>query len=234
MKGFAWSANTDTLFCIFAIIEVGIPYGCSLDRFCIPIFRSSGLSLTEGRGEPRTLVDKGTPAVYGGTKVPISGCVIGVDVKTVVGAVTPISVETGVAIVAPTAVDTFKSPDGVVACKNGVCEDDCEEEELARAIDLPLLRCTTNQLDKKMKVEHFISERAHKHIVLRFWVRVLCLSHLCGCSGLDADDPQRSPHDPTMVSEPRFDEGYDRGSQSVVEKEATAVQAPCVGSLQRK
>jgi len=36
-------------------------------------------------------------------------------------------------------VDTFKSPDGVVACKIGVCEDDCEEEELARAIDLPLL-----------------------------------------------------------------------------------------------
>ena len=63
------------------------------------------------------------------------------DFKTVDGAVTPISIETGIAVMAPTAIDTFKSPDGVVACKYGACEDDCEEVELARAIDLPLLKC---------------------------------------------------------------------------------------------
>ena len=70
-------------------------------------------------------MDKGTPAVNGSTKVPIYGRVIGVDVETVEGAVTPISTETGIAIVAPTVVDTFKSPGGVVVCKDGACEDGC-------------------------------------------------------------------------------------------------------------
>jgi len=87
------------------------------------------------------LVVEGTPAVNGGITVPISGRVIGTYVETVEGAVTPISVETGIAILAPTGVDTFKSPEGEVACKDCVCEDDCEEDELARAIDLPLLKC---------------------------------------------------------------------------------------------
>ncbi|AET04967.1 hypothetical protein MTR_8g097100 [Medicago truncatula] len=32
----------------------------------------------------------------------------------------------------------------------------------------------------------------HKLIALRFWVRVWCLSCLCGCSSLDVDDPLRS------------------------------------------
>jgi len=141
-EGFAWCANTDALFCMFAIIEVGISYDCSLERFCILTFRSSSLSLTEGRGELGTLVDKGTPVVNGGTNVPISGRVIGVDVETVEGAVTPIFVETSIAMVSPTAVDTFKSPDGVVACKDGACE----ELELARAINLPLLKCIHKQL----------------------------------------------------------------------------------------
>jgi len=54
---------------MFAIIEVGISYGGSLERFCIPIFRSSGLSLIEGRGELGTLVGKGTPTVNGGTNL---------------------------------------------------------------------------------------------------------------------------------------------------------------------
>jgi len=44
-------------------------------------------------------------------------------------------------MVAPKGVDTFKSPKGEVACKDCACEDDCEEDELARAIDLPLLKC---------------------------------------------------------------------------------------------
>jgi len=52
-------------------------------------------------GEVGPLVDMGTPTVNGGTKVPISGCVIwAVTVGAVVGAVTPISVETGMAMVA--------------------------------------------------------------------------------------------------------------------------------------
>jgi len=87
-------------------------------------------------------VDNGTPTVNGGTKVPILGLVIGVDIETVEGAVTPISVETGIAIVAPTTIDTFKSPDGAVTCKDGTCE----EVELTRAIDLPLLKCIHKQL----------------------------------------------------------------------------------------
>ena len=101
MNGFAWSANADALACTFAIIDVGIPYGCSLERLCVLILRSSSLSLTEERRELRTLVDKGTPAVNGGTKVPISGRVIGAYVETVEGVVTPVSVETGIAMVAP-------------------------------------------------------------------------------------------------------------------------------------
>ena len=87
-------------------------------------------------------MDKGTTTVNGGTKVPISRRVIGADVKTVEGAVTPVSVETGIAMVASTTVDTLKSPDGVVACKDGACE----EVELARAINLPILKCTHKQL----------------------------------------------------------------------------------------
>jgi len=82
----------------------------------------------------------------GGTNVLISGRVIGEDVETVEGAVTPISVELGIATVAPIAVDMFKSPNGEVACKDFACEDDCEEDERARAIDLPLLKCIHKQL----------------------------------------------------------------------------------------
>jgi len=75
-----------------------------------------------------------------GITVPISGCVIEEDIETVEGAVTPVSVETGIAMVSPKGVDTFKSPKGEVVCK-----DDCEEDELARAIDLPLLKCIHKQ-----------------------------------------------------------------------------------------
>ena len=73
--------------------------------------------------------------------------------------------------------------------------------------------CPTS--DRKVKVEHLISKRTHKPIALRFWVRVWRLSCLCGCSSLDVAGPPSSPSDPTVVSEPRFDEGYDRGSRSV-------------------
>jgi len=45
----------------------------------------------------------GTPAVNGGTKVPISGCVIeAVIVRAVVGAAAPIFVKIGIAMVSPT------------------------------------------------------------------------------------------------------------------------------------
>ena len=107
------------------------------------MFRSSSLGLT--KGELGTLVVKGTPVVNGGTKVPISGRVIGEDVETVEGTFTLVSVESGIAMVTPTTVDTFKSPKGVVACKDCSCEDDCEEDELARAKDLPLLKCIHKQ-----------------------------------------------------------------------------------------
>ena len=69
-----------------------------------------------------------------------------------------------------------------------------------------LVICPTS--DRKVEVEHFISERTHKLIALRFWVRVWCLSHLYGC--LDVGGPPGSPRDPTVVSEPWFDEGFDR------------------------
>jgi len=91
------------------------------------------------------LVVEGTPTVNGVTKVPISSRVVGADVEMVDGAVTLISVETGIAIVAPTRVDTFKSPKGEVACIDCACEDDCEEDEPARAINLPLLKCIHKQ-----------------------------------------------------------------------------------------
>jgi len=144
VNGYAWSANADALSCTFVIIEVGIPYSCSLGRFCMFMFRSSSLGLT--KGEIGILVVEGTPAVNVGAKVSISGRVIGENVETVEGAVTPVSVEFGIAMVAPTEVDTFKSPKGEVACKGCSCEDDCEEDELARAIDLPLLKCIHKQL----------------------------------------------------------------------------------------
>jgi len=88
------------------------------------------------------LVVEGTPTINGGITIPISGRVIGEDVETVA----PISVETGIAMGAPTGVDTFKTPKGEVACKDCACEDDCEEDELARAIDLPILNCIHKQL----------------------------------------------------------------------------------------
>jgi len=86
--------------------------------------------------------------------------------------------------------------------------------------------CPTS--DRKVKVEHLISKRTHKPIALRFWVRVWSLSSLCGCSSLEVDAPPGSPHDSIVVSEPWFDEGYDRGSWSVAEKPATAVQCRSV------
>jgi len=55
------------------------------------------------------------------------------------------SVEPGIAMVSPTGVDTFKSPKGEVTCKGCAFEDDYEEDEMARAIDLPLLKCIHKQ-----------------------------------------------------------------------------------------
>ena len=78
VNGFACSVNVGIL-CKFAIIEVGIPYGWSLEEFCV--FMTLG--------KVGTLVDIGTPAVNGGMKVPISGRVIwAVTYRGVVGAVT--------------------------------------------------------------------------------------------------------------------------------------------------
>jgi len=83
--------------------------------------------------------------VNGDITVPIIGRVIGEDVEMVEEAVTPVSVKTDIAMVAPKGVDTFKSPKEEVGCKDCVCEDDCEEDELARAIYLPLLKCIHKQ-----------------------------------------------------------------------------------------
>jgi len=120
---FAWSAKIDALLCTFSIIEVGIPYNCSLGMFFIFTFRSSSLGLFEGKLELGMLVVEGTPAMNEGITVPIFGRVNGADVETVEGAVTPISVEPGIAMVAPTGVDTFKSPKGEFACKCCDCEE---------------------------------------------------------------------------------------------------------------
>ena len=144
-NGFAWSAKTDALLCTFAVIEVGIPYSCSLGTFCIFTFRSSTICLTEGELELGMLVVEGTPAVNGGITVPISGRVNGADVETVDGAVTPIPAKPGIAMVTPTGVDTFKSPKGEVASKFCDCEEDCEDDEPAQGIDLPLLKSVHKQ-----------------------------------------------------------------------------------------
>jgi len=140
---FSWSANEDTLLCTFAIIEVGIPYNCSLDRFCTFVFRSSSLGLI--KEELAMLVVEGTQVVNRGTKVPIFGRVAGADVETIEGVVIPISVEIDISIAALTWVCTFKSPKGEVACIDYACEDDCEEDEQARAIDLLPLKCIHKQ-----------------------------------------------------------------------------------------
>jgi len=107
------------------------------------VFLSSSLGQT--KEELGILVVEGTPTVNGGITVSISSRVIGEDIETVERAVTPVSVETIITMVAPKEVDTFKSPKGEVAYKDCACEDDCEKDELARAIDLPLLRCIHKQ-----------------------------------------------------------------------------------------
>jgi len=79
-------------------------------------------------GEVGTLVHPGTPAVNGGTKVPIFGRVIwAVTVGAVVGEVTPIFVETGMVVVAPKAVGTITSIKGMDVCVFCACEDDCND-----------------------------------------------------------------------------------------------------------
>jgi len=52
--------------------------------------------------------------------------------------------------------------------------------------------------DRKVEVEHFISEMTHKIIVLRFWARVQCVSHLYGCSCSDVGGALGSTRDPTI------------------------------------
>ena len=76
VNGFSWSAKAEALLCTFAIIEVGIPYSCSLEMFCTFTFRSSSLGLFEGALVLGMLVVEGTPAVNGGITVPIFGRVI--------------------------------------------------------------------------------------------------------------------------------------------------------------
>ena len=86
------------------------------------------------------LVVEGTPTMNAGIRFPISVHVNGAYIESVEGAVTPMSVETGIAMVASTEVDTFKSPKREVACIGCAFEEDCEDHELARGIDLPLLK----------------------------------------------------------------------------------------------
>jgi len=91
----------------------------------------------------------GSPAVNGGTKVPISGRVIAVViVGAVVEAVTPISVETGLAMDDSTTVDTLAPIEGADACVTRACEEDYDDGEapllgnlviVSKA--LPLLKC---------------------------------------------------------------------------------------------
>ena len=114
------------------------------------------------------------------------------------------------------------------------CLSCCLLSVLSRCLDiildisLVLTSCITSLLcarisicptsDRKVEVEHFISERIHKPIALRFWVRVWCLSHLCGCSSLYMSGPPGSPRDPTVVSKSSFDERFDR-VESLLDKE---------------
>jgi len=99
----------------------------------------------------------------GGTKVPISGCVVGATVvETVRGVVTPISIETGIAMVAPMVVDTLAPTVGADACVDYACEEDCDDCEdaevplfLHRAVSfkaLPLLKCMHIQISFQTKV----------------------------------------------------------------------------------
>jgi len=83
--------------------------------------------------------------------------------------------------------------------------------------------CLTS--DKKVKVEQIISKRSHKHIALRFWVRVRRLSCKCSCSSLDVDGPPGSPNDdPTVVSESRSTKGTTEAAGLFAQKAATTVQ----------
>ena len=152
VNGFAGSANIDVLLCKLAIIEVGIPKGCSRDRICMVMNLSSSLALTWGLGDIRILEDTGLPAVNGGTKVPISGCVtVATVVETVAGAVTPISVETGIARVVPMGVDAVAPNVGADPCVDYACEEYCDDYDdakvpllVGRAIifkAFPLLKC---------------------------------------------------------------------------------------------
>jgi len=113
---------------------------------------SSSLTLTWGWGDIGKLVDTWILVVNGGTKDPISGCVIAIAVvETVVGEVTPISVETGFAMVAPITVDTLAPTVGAYACVDCACEEDCDDCDdakvsllVGRAISfkaLPLIKC---------------------------------------------------------------------------------------------
>jgi len=94
---------------------------------------------------------------------------------------------------------------------------------------------TTNLL---VNAKHLTSKRTHKPTALRFWVRVWCLSYLCGCSSLDVDGPPGSPREPIMVSESRSTKGTTEAAgpftqkgemavqcRSVAEKPITAIQA---------
>jgi hypothetical protein len=35
---------------------------------------------------------------------------------------------------------------------------------------------------EKVEIEYFINEKIHKHNVLRFWVKIWCLTHVYSCS----------------------------------------------------
>jgi len=65
-----------------------------------------------------------------------------------------------------------------------------------------------SHIEYKSGVELFIRERTHKYIVLKVLgksVASFSLVLLC----LDVGSSPDSPCDPTVVSEPRFDEGFE-------------------------
>jgi len=83
-------------------------------------------------------------------------------------------------------------------------------------------------LDKRVKVEHLISKRTHKPITWRFWVRVWCLSCLCGVLASMWTVLRAPLNVPTVVSEPRSTKGKTEAAGLFAQKAATTVQAVSV------
>jgi hypothetical protein len=60
-------------------------------------------------------------------------------------------------------------------------------------------------LFRKVEVKHFISEMTHKPNVLRFWIKMLCPTHLYSCSYIQYGWFLTAPHgDPESVVDDWF------------------------------